>query len=91
MAHPLVRTYGEAHRQRASLNVVIISASYVRWVEHVQIVSCDAGFRVLCRISPWWWLLLGAWHAVVRRRVKRCLDGAFTRWPNPGVVSVWVL
>lgn len=91
MKHPLVKVWANLHRSRASLSMVIVSAAQVRWVNDVRILKCAGGFRVRCRISRWWWLTLGVWQLVVRRRVKRCLASAFSRWPDPGVVSVWVL
>ncbi len=89
--HPLAVSYSESYRLRASINFVVLSCACVRGVDVARIVRCRGGFRVRCKIRWWWWIFLGIRHLVVRQRVKRCLAGVFLKWPDPGVVSVWVL
>lgn len=91
MTHPRVRAYiGEA-RRNASATFIMIRLSQLLWVRRIEVKRCRGGYRVRCRIAWWWWFLLGAWHLVVRARVNRSLKTVFEKWPDPGVVSVWVL
>lgn len=91
MTHLLAKLYGERALARAVNRTVAAHALSTRWVRGVRVDAVDGGLEVVCELHPAWWMLLGAFHLVVRRRVRRRLDEALEKWSNAKVVSLWVL
>lgn len=87
---PLLHTSQVVVAERALL-LLLRDTQLLRSVRLERRMGCP-GYRLVGRISPWWWLTLGLRHLWVRHRVRRVLPRmrAICGY-TLGVEALWVI
>jgi len=92
VSHPLARTFIYQSRVRAGELALLGLVLDLGLVRSAELRPLRPGNRLVARIGPGWWVLLGLRHLWVRAKLRRALPGVrLIVGYTVHVRSVWVL